>query len=172
MDVPAHTPRRWIAFLLAGAAALIGVSAWLLLTGRPREGGVAVAGAGALLFVAPLVARRGSPLERFVDSVIDRAFDGLVLASIAWVSRAGDPPAAAAAVVAMGAGFIAAYVGARARALGYDVATSPVYRGIHYGLVAAGLLTGRLAATLWIAAALGALTAVVRASQVAKEERA
>jgi hypothetical protein len=39
-------------------------------------------------------------------------------------------------------------------------------------LVAAGLLSGRIGAAVWCVAGLGVVTGILRATQVAKEERA
>ncbi|HEY2803408.1 MAG TPA: hypothetical protein VGJ67_05765, partial [Actinomycetota bacterium] len=101
-----------------------------------------------------------------------RIFDGTLLTSIAWVERASDPLASAGALVALAAGFLGSYVRVRGTSLGYGVTESPVTRAIRYGLVAAGLLSGRIGAAVWCVAALGVVTGILRATQVAKEERA
>ena len=92
--------------------------------------------------------------------------------SVAWVARDPAPTVAVGALVAMCASFLSAYVRARGASLSYSVEESHVTRGVRYALVSAGLLFGWLAWTVWAAAALSFLAAVVRTSQVAREERA
>ena len=72
----------------------------------------------------------------------------------------------------MCASFLSAYVRARGAALSYSVEESHVTRGVRYALVTVGLLFGWLTWAVWAAAALSLLAAVVRTSQVAREERA
>ena len=157
--------------LLTCSATLIGVSAWLILDDRPRPAGLAAALAG----VAGIAGGRfavwnGDGLSRLFDPIVDRAFDGLILGSIAWAERASRPGVAAAALVALGASYLSSYVRARGASLGYDVQESTVTRGIRYLLVAAGLGFGWLGWTLWAAAALAVLASLIRTIQVAKEE--
>ncbi len=157
---------------LAGTAALVGLASWLVLAGRGRWAGTAAAGAGLLLLaVAQQAHRDGSPLLVFLDSAADRAFDGCILSAIALAVRDVDPPAAAVAVAALVAGFLAAYVRARGRALGYGVEDSFVTRAVRYGLVAVGLAGDWLGPTMIALLVVTCLAAVVRASQVAKQER-
>ena len=110
--------------------------------------------------------------ERALDSVVDRAFDGAIMAAIAWAYRASDPSVSAAALVALGTSYLATYIRARGASLGYGVDESVPTRALRYALVSVGLLTGGLAWTLWTLAAVMTLASIVRASQVAKEERA
>ncbi len=144
---------------LAGTAALVGLASWLVLAGRGRWAGTAAAGAGLLLLA---VAQQAAA---------DRAFDGCILSAIALAVRDVDPPAAAVAVAALVAGFLAAYVRARGRALGYGVEDSFVTRAVRYGLVAVGLAGDWLGPTMIALLVVTCLAAVVRASQVAKQER-
>src|SRR6186997_3370177 len=83
--------------LLTCSTTLIGASAWLILDDRPRPAGLAAALAG----VAGIAGGRfavwnGDGLSRLFDPIVDRAFDGLILGSIAWVERASRPGVAAA----------------------------------------------------------------------------
>jgi hypothetical protein len=156
----------------AAAAGAVGLSAWLVIDHHPVLAGVAALAAGALMIAAAVVARApGVALERALDSVVDRAFDGAILAALAWAYRWSDAPVAAGALVALGASFLAAYIRARGASLGYGVDESLATRALRYGLVSVGLLTGGLRWTLWTVAALMTIASVVRASQVAKEER-
>jgi len=139
-----------------GAAALgAGLSGILLLIGGNR------ANHGA-----------GGPTDRMLDSLGDRVWDGVMLASVGWVARLATPPIAAGALVALGASFLSAYVRAKGASLAYAVEESHITRGIRYALIAAGLGFGWLGWTVWAAAAVSVLAVVVRTAQVAREERA
>ncbi len=168
----APSRRATALLLLSGGATLTALAAWLIVARQPRLGGLAAAGAGVLLLTGSAVAARDGRLAGFVASVTDRAFDGLVLSAIAWTERTGDPAASAGALVALAASFLAAYVRARGQSLAYVVEEGAPARALRYGLVSAGLLTGWVAGAVWTTAALAALTAAIRALQVAKEEQA
>jgi len=167
--------RGHVAFLLlaTAAAGAVGLATWLVLDGRPVAAALGALAAAAILLAADsMVHGPGAMLERTVASFVDRAFDGAILAAIAWAYRTTDPWVAAGALVALGASFLAAYVRARGASLGYGVGESSVTRGLRYGLISVGLLTDGLGWTLWTVASVMGLAALVRASQVAKEERA
>lgn len=162
----------WAKAMLMASGALSGLAAWAVLAGSAVWGGGAAAGAGALLLVGSGEARRSTaPALRFLDAVADRVFDGCILSAVAWSMRPSTPRAAAVALAALSLGFLGAYVRARGGSLGYQTEDGLITRGLRYGLVSLGLLLGAVEATLWAVAVLAGLTAVVRASQVAKEER-
>jgi hypothetical protein len=165
---PAAAGTKW---LFAAATAFLAVAVWRVLQGDELGAGVACALAGSALVWAGARARRGTVLLRVADSALDRLFDGAVLGAIAWETRASSPATCAAALVAMSAGFLGSYVRARGTSLGYGVEESPKTRGLRYALVSAGLLTGWVGPALWAAAGVSILAALVRSSQVAKEER-
>jgi hypothetical protein len=95
-----------------------------------------------------------------------------VLGSIVWIERIDRPTAATAALVALCASFLGSYVRARGNSLDYRVEESMVTRGVRYGLVVLALVLDVSAWLLWALAVFALLAAFVRASQVAKEERA
>jgi hypothetical protein len=108
---------------------------------------------------------------RGFDAAID--FQGLIKsASLAWVSRAFDRSLAAAALVALAAGYLASYIRAKGGSLGYGIEEGIVTPVVRYALLALALLLGWDAWAIWTIAAVNVLAAAVRASQVAKEERA
>ena len=113
---------------------------------------------------------RAIALDRMLDALLDRLWDGAILASIAWTARRRRPHIAAAALAALGASFLSSYVRARGASLGYTVEESHVTRGIRYALIVAGLAFGWLGWTVWTAFGISVLAVVVRTSQVAKEE--
>jgi hypothetical protein len=167
--------RGRVAFVLVAiaAAGAVGVATWQMLAGRPAGAGLGGLAAGAILLAAdPMMLGPGAILERTVASFVDRAYDGAILAAIAWAYRATDPWIAVGALVALGASFLASYVRARGSSLGYGVDESSITRGLRYGLIAAGLLVDGLGWALWSVALVMGLAALVRTSQVAKEERA
>jgi hypothetical protein len=175
MSDSTYARAAWTA--LVAAASLIAVATWWILARDAGLAGAAVAAAGVLLLLGAALSRR-SPrdqrlrLWRFVDSAVDRLFDGALLGSVAWTTRGSDATTSAGALVALGSGYLGAYVRARGAALGYAVEESVVTRALRYGLLACGLLLGWLEWTVWTIGVVSAAAAVVRSSQVAKEERA
>jgi hypothetical protein len=102
---------------------------------------------------------------------VDRAFDGCLLSAIALTSRQADAPAAGAAVGALAASFLGAYVRARGLSLGYPIEEGLLSRGLRYGLVALGLGANVLGPAMFALLGMTLLAAAVRTSQVAKKER-
>src|SRR6266550_152092 len=77
--------------VLVLAGALIGVATWLVLVRHPRWGGAATAGSAALLAFASVRASVSPDrVLRFLDSALDRAFDGSILPAIALAMRHDD----------------------------------------------------------------------------------
>jgi hypothetical protein len=91
--------------------------------------------------------------------------------SIAWVAKDEGSPVAVAAIAALSLSFVAGYVRARGAALGYSVEERHVTRGTRYMLVVVYLLLG-WTWPIWTVAIMSGLAALVRAGQVAQEERA
>jgi hypothetical protein len=163
-------PRGMLA--LAAAAALVAAGTWLVFEGPRAVAGMVAALAGVALLAGAVFARReGHGLLSFVDSGVDRAFDGCLLSAIALTSRQADAPAAGAAVGALAASFLGAYVRARGLSLGYPIEEGLASRGLRYGLVALGLGGKVLGPAMFALLAMTLLAAAVRTSQVAKKER-
>jgi hypothetical protein len=167
---PPGTAITRTALLVGGGAAVAG--AWLVVAGEPRQGGAFAAGGAVLLLVGGHRANHGAggPVDRMLTELLDRAWDGLLLGAIVW-ETAAEGAVAVAAIVALTASYLCSYVRARGAALGYSLEESHVTRGLRYGLVTWSLVA---VATwpIWGAAILCVLTALVRVSQVAQEERA
>lgn len=168
-----HAWRRVVASALyLGTATALGTGTWRILAGDGGAAGPAVGVAGILMLGAAVHARWvASEPERVLGAITDRVFDGLLLSAVAWAARGADPAVAAGALLALTAGFLAAYIRARSAALGYEVEESLATRGLRYALLAAGLFSGGMRWAVWAIAVVGLASALVRASQVAKEER-
>lgn len=153
---------------------LSGLAAWLIVAREPVWAALPVVGGGTLLLLGGHRANHGAggPTDRMLDELLDRAWDGSVLGTIAWAASDRSPNVAVAALVALCASFLSAYIRARGASLAYSVEESHVTRGIRYGLVAAGLAFAWLGWTLWVAAGVSGLAVLVRTTQVAREERA
>lgn len=155
--------------LLAGLG--VGLSTWQLLERRAEAAGWAALAAGGCLVAAGVLLRPGDRRARVVLSFADRAFDGCILASLAWNTRASEPAVAAASLVALAAGFVASYIRAKGGSLGYGIEEGVVTPVLRYGLVSVALILSWTSWAIWVVAVLMLLAAGVRASQVAKEER-
>jgi hypothetical protein len=153
------------------AAAGIGLSTWRLLERDAPPAGWAALAAGSCLVLAAVLLRPGDRRSRVVLSFTDRAFDGAILGALAWVGRTGEEAVAAAALVALAAGFVASYIRARGGSLGYGIEEGVVTPVVRYGLVSLALIFDWTPWAIWVVAAVMLLAAGVRASQVAKEER-
>jgi hypothetical protein len=161
------------AVLLSGAALAAG-AAWFVIADELARAGILAGLGGALLLIGGHRANHGEggPVDRMLTELLDRGWDAAVLGSIAWLSRTGSPGVALGAIVALCASFLSSYVRARGAALGYSVEESHVARGLRYAVVSAGLLADRPAWSVWSAAVLSVLAAIVRTGQVAREARA
>jgi hypothetical protein len=171
---PAHPRTTATRVFLVVGAVLTAAAGALILARRPHEGAACAGASGVLLLIGGHRSNHdaGDPLDRMLDALLDRLWDGVVLASIAWAARGPSPHIAAAALAALGASFLSSYVRARGASLGYTVEESHVTRGLRYALIVAGLAFGWLGWTVWTAFGISVLAVVVRTSQVAKEERA
>lgn len=158
-------------FLCGLGAAGIVAAAWLLLERRQVAAGWAALGAGTCLVLGGLLLRPADRRVRVLLSFADRTFDGAVLGVLAWVLREEEPSTAAAALVALAAGFLASYIRAKGGSLGYGIEEGVVTPVLRYGLLSLALVFGWTRWAVWVVAGLVLLAAAVRASQVAKEER-
>jgi hypothetical protein len=154
---------------------VLAVAAGCAVVARKPEIAALTSGAsGTLLLLGGHRANHGAggPVDRMLSELLDRTWDGAVLGSIAWIERTERPSVAVGALMALCASFLSSYVRARGAALSYSVEESHVTRGFRYGLIALGLGLAWLGFTVWIAAGIAVVAALVRTSQVAAEERA
>jgi hypothetical protein len=142
---------------------------WLLLAGqRLLAGFAALVAAIVLVGVVPILE---GPRGRFAERMLDRVFEACLLAAIAWVWRHGAPAASVAALIGLGASYLAGYERARGESLGYRGNEAMGYRAVRYGLIVLPLLTGWIQPFMFAFAAVSALAAGVRAANVAAQER-
>jgi len=145
--------------------------ALVLLRHRLLGGVLALAG-GAFVLVGWFTAEReATARSRFVAMLIDPLYDAALLASIAWVARAGDLRVSELALVALGLCYLAAYERARADALGFRTFESVGYRAARSALISIALLTGWYPAALSVLIAASAGAVAVRALNVAIQHR-
>jgi hypothetical protein len=151
----------------AGAAALIAVGTSLIVVHHPRPAGIAVASAGFLLLSGSVMAdTHGSRTLAFLDSGLDRAFDGSLLTAIGFAFRHTDKWAAGAAISAVALTFLASYVRARGRALGYHLPDANLTRALRYAVIAIGLLGAWVLEAMLVVIGLTLLSAALDARRV------
>ncbi len=171
VSVRGQARERAVVPILCGAAALAtGASTWMLLDRDPVSAGWSALLAGVILVGAGVLLRPGDRIARVVLSFGDRAFDGLLLGALAWVSRGERPTIAAGALVALAAGFLASYIRAKGGSLGYGVEEGIITPVVRYAVFSVSLIAG-WSWGVWVVAVVNLLATGVRSSQVAKEER-
>jgi phosphatidylglycerophosphate synthase len=149
-----------------------GAAATLILRGHRLAAGLAALVALATIVLGSQAAslgrnRRGA----FAALILDRVYDGCLLAPLAWVSRSTFERVAVLALVGLGASFLASYERARGLGLGYAGAEALSYREIRMALLALGLLTGWVELSLWLFLVLTATASAARAIGVARQTR-
>jgi len=158
--------------ILSVGALLAALAGWLVIAREPEQAAVAALGSGVLLLPGGHRANHGAggPTDRMLDELLDRVWDAAILGPMVWVAVTSDRSVAIASLAALCLSALSAYVRARGASLGYSVEESHLTRGVHYTLVVVALGSD-LAWVLWVALAVSALTVLVRATQVAREER-
>jgi hypothetical protein len=138
--------------LAVGCAAL---AVTLVLIGRAAPAGALTGAGGGLVILAGVRAREaGSARLAFADATIERAIDAGILAAVAWAALPSRPLLSAAALVAMGSSYLAAYLRAKATGVGFPLEDSLIVRALRWGILALGLtFPFLLPFALWAAAA-------------------
>ena len=162
---------RSTGILLLALAFTGGATAAVVLRHSVLAGVLALIG-GALMLVGWFLAdRERTARARFAAMLADPVYDGSILAAIAWISRTSEPTVAALALVALGTCYVAAYERARADALGFRTFESVGYRAARSALIGLALVTGWMAAALWVLVVISAAALAVRAMNVALQQR-
>jgi CDP-diacylglycerol--glycerol-3-phosphate 3-phosphatidyltransferase len=115
---------------------------------------------------------KGTLFGAFLDSILDRIEEGVVLAAIAWYfADRGDSVAAAGCVVAVLGSIMVSYTRARAEALGVECKVGIATRPVRVVILSIGLVFAKgaslgdfelLAPSVYAIAALTAITAAQR----------
>lgn len=155
-----------ISVLLVGGAGALVVARHIVLAGA-----VALAASVVLLAGWRLAERDPDPRTQLIGMLTDPVFDVCLLLAVAWAGRNGSVRIPMLALVAAGSAYLASYMRARADALGYRTLEAWGYRALRAVILSVGLLTQRVEAALWAFVVVTALAVVVRAANVALQER-
>lgn len=146
-------------FLVTAAAS--GIIPWNL----PLGGAMIMIG-GMFDVLDGVVARAQGKETRFgafLDSLLDRVSDGLIMCGIAGhYYLHGQVTGMVLSLAALMAAYLVSYARARAEGLGISCSVGIMERPERIVLLAAGALTGLLIPALWLLAALTCLTALQR----------
>jgi phosphatidylglycerophosphate synthase len=142
------------------------VAAGAFAADQRRAGALGLALAGALDILDGALARvsgQVSPFGAFLDSVLDRYSDLLVLAGIvALFARLGRPDALLAAVLALIGTVMVSYTRARAESIDVECRVGLMERGERMLVLIAGALLDLLVPALWVVAVGANATALHR----------
>lgn len=142
------------------------VSAAAFAGGRGRLGGFLLILAGALDILDGALARvsgQDSPFGAFLDSVLDRYSDLLVLSGIVLLfMRVGGVTEVAAALAAVIGTVMVSYTRARAESVGVECRVGLMERGERLLVLIVGALLDLLVPAVWVVAVGANLTAVHR----------
>jgi CDP-diacylglycerol--glycerol-3-phosphate 3-phosphatidyltransferase len=142
------------------------VSAAAFAAGHLRSGGLLLIVAGALDILDGALARasgRVSAFGAFLDSVLDRYSDLLVLSGIVLLfMQQGSRGAVAAALAAVIGTVMVSYTRARAESVGVECRVGLLERGERLLVLIVGALLDLLAPAVWVVAAGANLTAIHR----------
>ncbi len=146
--------------------ALAGVTAYLIAIDWLLWGGLMLIVSGGLDSIDGAVARmsgKASSAGALLDSVVDRAAEGVVLFGVLWLAvESDDGTLALLTFVALLGSLLVSYVVARATALGSPRAVGLMTRPERVVALAVGLVTGFLTIAVAVIAVLATLTAVHR----------
>jgi len=122
---------------------------------------------------------KGTPFGAFLDSTLDRAEEGIVLAAVAgYFALHGNRVAAAAVVIAVMASLMVSYTRARAEALGVECKVGIATRPVRVVILSIGLVFAKgaslgdfelLEPAVYVLAVLSVITVVQRVWHVRRE---
>ena len=142
------------------------VASLCFATNRPRIGGLLLILAGALDLLDGAVARASaqvSPFGAFLDSVLDRYSDLLVLSGVVFLfARGGRLGDVAAALLALMGTLMVSYTRARAESVGVECRVGFMERGERLLVLIVGALLDLLVPAVWIVAVGANVTAIHR----------
>jgi hypothetical protein len=167
----ARAPDRATPTLVASVAGALGAGALVIYRHPVWAGIVALVAAVALVWGWFFAHQAGDPRSHLAAMLADPVFDTSLLGAIAWAWRQESVRVSVLALVCLGLTYIASYERARSDALGYRTFEGLGYRVARAALIVAGLVSSQEAVALWLLAGLAAVAVVVRATNVALQER-
>jgi len=151
------------------------IAAAAFATDHARWGGLLLALAGALDILDGAVARASaqvSPFGAFLDSVLDRYSDLLVLAGVCLLfARGGRLADVAVTLLALVGTVMVSYTRARAESVGVDCRVGLMERGERLLVLIVGALLDLLGLAVWIVAIGANLTAIHRIAHARRATR-
>ena len=150
-----------VAGLLVNVAA-----AWLIMQEAFFFAGVIYLLGGGVDLLDGMLARASDKVSAagaYLDSMLDRISEGVVLAAISYVfAREGQAGDASLVLLALLGSLMVSYTRARAEALGIDCKMGVATRAERVVLVAFGLVTGWLAPVIYVLVVLTGITVIQR----------
>ena len=132
------------------------IAAGAFAADQRRTGALCLAVAGTLDILDGALARvsgRVSPFGAFLDSVLDRYSDLLVLAGLVYLfARLGRPEAVVAVLLALIGTVMVSYTRARAESIDVECRVGLMERGERMLVLIAGALLGFLVPAIWVVA--------------------
>jgi phosphatidylglycerophosphate synthase len=145
---------------------VITVAACSVLVSHLQLGGILVLVGGVFDILDGVVARINRKISRFgafLDSVLDRYSDALILLAIAWnLGRQGNYHGVALCLLTMVGAFLISYSRARAEGLGESCNHGLMERPERVVLISLGAVTGQIIPVLWILVILTHFTVIQR----------
>jgi CDP-diacylglycerol--glycerol-3-phosphate 3-phosphatidyltransferase len=143
--------------------ALVLIAMWTLIVGYPITAGILFLLGSSFDILDGAVARaekKITPFGAFLDSILDRLSEGVMLMAIAYrLALEGQATAVAGVVLAMLGGMLTSYARARAETLGISCAIGWVSRPERVILMGGGLIFDLLTETVYLLAILSLWTA-------------
>lgn len=163
-------------YLTVLGLALSALAALAFAASRVRTGGLLLMAAGAADLLDGAVARvsgQATPFGAFLDSVLDRYSDLIVLAGLALLFvRLGRLPDLLLTLASLVGSIMVSYTRARAESIGADCGVGLMERGERMICLIVGALADLLTPALWLLAVGSNLTAVQRIHHTWRATRA
>lgn len=163
-------------YLTVLGLALSALAALAFAASRVRTGGLLLMAAGAADLLDGAVARvsgQATPFGAFLDSVLDRYSDLIVLAGLALLFvRLGRLPDLLLTLASLVGSIMVSYTRARAESIGADCGVGLMERGERMICLIVGALADLLTPALWLLAVGSNLTAIQRIHHTWRATRA
>jgi archaetidylinositol phosphate synthase len=144
----------------------ITIVACATLVSNLQLGGILVLAGGVFDVLDGVVARvngKSSRFGAFLDSILDRYSDALILLAIAWnLGKQANYPGVALCLVTLVGAFLISYSRARAEGLGENCKYGLMERPERVVLISLGAITGHIVPVLWMLVVLTHFTVIQR----------